>query len=78
MSFLLRHPWKIGTTFPPLDGRASMRLSTCGHCETLRVEHGAEPAPETTVFIRRRAKEEERIVTVEPPCVSPAVPFRAP
>lgn len=78
MSFLLRHPWKIGARFPALPGRAPMRLSSCAHCETLRVEHGDEPSPATTVFIRRRAIEAERIVTLEPPCVSPGAPFRAP
>ena len=78
MTFNLRHSWVEGAAFPALPGRASMRLATCAPCETLRVQHGDDNAPEDRVYIRRRAKEEERVTNVEPPCVSPGVKFQAP
>lgn len=78
MTFNLRHAWTEGARFPALPGRAAMRLATCAPCETLRVQHGDGDDPTDRIYIRRRAKEDERVTAEEPPCVSPSVKFQAP
>lgn len=78
MTFRLRHEWTEGARFPALPGRAAMKLSTCSHCETLRVQHGDDEHEAGRVFIRRKLKEDERVTPIEPPCISPGVPFRPP
>lgn len=86
VTFRLHHEWTEGPTLP-----TGVALATCAHCETLRATNlGRVPlwrralrrfrgASATSVFfIRRKAEEVERVVRVEPPCISAAAFFKSP
>ncbi len=66
LTFGVAHAFALGAKV--LDAQ----LSYCAHCQTLRVEQPGK----ATSYIRRRP-EAERVIEVEPPCVSPGR-FEAP
>ncbi len=80
MSWRLHHEWTRGAV---VNGA---QLEVCEHCATLRVTRPGELSFVNGVrvlrmvvhHIRRLAEPEDRIRAEAPPCVSPAVHFRAP
>ncbi len=77
MSFRTSHEWTGGASIPVVNAGGAVvghySLATCRHCETLRVA-GAGGVH----FVRRAAKESDRVLHAEPSCVEPAAFFKAP
>lgn len=78
MSWRPAHEWKEGARLP--DRAAGVviiaaRLSTCSHCQTLRV---VDEGSGDVTYIRRAAREEDRVSSKLPSCLSPSPFFRHP
>lgn len=70
MTFKASHSMVEGASF------LGLRLSTCSDCGMLKAVDDRKGGRVT--FIRRAAKEEERVRELAPPCVPPPATFRAP
>jgi len=67
------HAWIEGAILP-----TGIALATCDLCETLRATNVRDAT--SVHFFRRRAEEDERVQSTEPPCLPPPSrsQFRAP